>query len=175
VVGHAASFTEQKAQDVLIRAIARANRVGDVPIELVIAGDGSLRGYLEEMVHQEGVADRVHFLGFIDRPRVYKMMSEIDIYAMPSRWEGFCMAVLQAMAAEKPCVLTDIPAFEAFKNAASFVSVDDAEALSEAFLDLSDNEEKRKRLSRSGHRLVREEYSMEKTVQEYAEIYNRIV
>jgi len=84
------------------------------------------------------------------------------------------MAVLQAMAAGTPCVLTDIPAFEPLHEVAAIAGVDDVDGLSEKLLELATNKERRQELSEDGYELVKQEYSIKKTAQEYAKIYSEI-
>lgn len=175
VVGHAARFVPQKAQDVLIRALARANRESNQKLELVLAGNGPLRQDLERIAVSEGMSENVHFLGMLDRPYVYKMMHDSDIYAMPSRWEGFCMAVLQAMAASTPCVLTDIPSFEPFEDVAVFVEKDDVNTLADVIIELASSKPRRYKFGERGQGLVEAKYSITKTAREYAELYEEIL
>lgn len=175
IVSHAGRLTEQKAQDVLIRAVAQANNQTQRDIELVIAGDGELRGQLQSLAQKIGFDTDVHFLGFIEQQEVYNMMRQSDLYCMPSRWEGFSMAVLQAMAAVTPCVLSEIPPFEPFRDVAEFAEVDNVEEMSNVIKGLANDEDYRKDLGKRSQELVRNEYSIQKTAQEYAELYAKIV
>jgi glycosyltransferase involved in cell wall biosynthesis len=167
VVANAAMFTEQKAQDTLIRAVAAT----DSDVELVIAGDGALRGYLEDIARKEGVRDRVHLLGLIDRTEVYQLIDQADIYAMPSRWEGFSAAAIEAMAIGTPCVFSNIDEFaDPFGDVSSFHPVDDADALADCIDDLAGNAAKRATLGEDGRELA-QDYSLETIAGEYRELY----
>lgn len=175
LVGSAGMLTEQKAHDVLIEAVDRANRASDRPIELVISGDGERRADLQRQIDDARHGDRMHLLGFLERrDQVYKLLHEIDVYAMPSRWEGFCVAALEAMAAGNPCVFSEIPAFAGpFEEHARFHPVDDPDALADELLALAAVESDRNALAAGASALVRDRYSIRSTVEAYLERYHR--
>lgn len=176
VVGSAGMLTEQKAHHVLIEAVDRVNAESEQSMELVISGDGELRQQLKAQIANAEYSDRLHLLGFLEeREQVYKMMDEIDIYAMPSRWEGFCVAVLEAMALGTPCVLSDIRVFrEVYDDAALYHSIDNPQSLAEQLFHLIDHpseyaayEDRTQALSAS--------YTLEKTARKYADLYDSII
>lgn len=173
VVASAGLLTEQKAHDVLVDAVDRANAESQRPIELVVSGDGSLREQLNAQVAAAEHSDRLHLLGFLEkREQVYEMMRAADIYAMPSRWEGFCVAALEAMAVGNACVFSDIEEFtHPFGEVALFHPVDDAEALAERLLDLADDEEKRDRYRDAAAELVHRQYTLRRTAERYIQTY----
>jgi len=175
VVGSAGMLVEQKAHDVLIEAVNRANTQSDRPIELVISGAGELRDELEAQIVRAEHSDRLHLLGFLERrEQVHEMLHEIDIYAMPSRWEGFCVAALEAMAIGNACVFSDIPEFRhPFAGAARFHPPDDAGKLSEELLGCL-SADRRTDLSDAARQLISEEYTIERTVIEYQRLYEQI-
>lgn len=74
--------------------------------ELRIIGDGPMRAHLHRLAADLGVADRVHFSGWLDRPAVLKEMARADVFLFPSA-EGGGMVVLEAMAHGLPVVCLD--------------------------------------------------------------------
>lgn len=62
--------------------------------KLYIIGDGNIKSQLIQLSHDLGVADRCYFAGY--QENAYKYLPYYDIYAMPSRNEGFSLAVLEA-------------------------------------------------------------------------------
>jgi len=174
VVGSAGLLTEQKAHDVLIDAVDRANVDSQRPIELVISGDGPLREQLEAQIAAAEYTDRLHLLGYLEtREQVYEMMREADIYAMPSRWEGFCVAALEAMAVGNTCVFSDIEEFtQPFEDVALFHPVDDAETLAERLIELSADKGKRDRYQQTAFDLVHQKYTLRQTAERYIQTYN---
>jgi glycosyltransferase involved in cell wall biosynthesis len=176
IVGSAGMLTEQKAHEVLIEAVDRANDQSPVPIELVISGDGELRAELQSRIDAAEYSDRLHLLGFLERrEQVYKMMHEIDIYAMPSRWEGFCVAALEAMAVGNACIYSAIPEFEyPFEGVARFHSPDDPGALADEIVTVATDEDTRAALAEAGRELILDQYTIERSVEQYLDCYRAI-
>ena len=175
LLGTAGMLTKQKAHDTLIEALSRANKKADEEIHLVIAGDGELRDYLENIAEKEGMSRSVHFLGLISRKKTYRMMDECDIYAMPSRWEGFSGAAVEAMWLGSACIFSDIGEFKyPYEGAALFHSVDDAEALSEEIIKLTENPNKRKSIGEKARERAKD-YSAESISKEYVNLYEKLL
>jgi len=177
IVGSAGMLTEQKAHEILIEAVDQANESSDQPIELVISGDGELREKLERQIRNADNSDRLHLLGFLDeRDMVYKMMHEIDIYAMPSRWEGFCVAALEAMAVGNACVFSNIEEFyKPFKNIALYHTVNDVEDLCKQLMLLIQDDRLCENTASRASKLVRDEYTLKKTADQYAQKYAKLL
>jgi len=86
----------QKGVDVAIRALA------DIPdAHLVVLGEGPQRAELEQLA-----GDRVHLLGRV--PDVAAWLRRADVLVHPARWEGFGLALLEAMLASLPVVATQV-------------------------------------------------------------------
>jgi len=99
--------------------------------QLFIAGDGLLRGHLEALAVQLGVADRIRFLGV--RHDVAGLMSASDVFVLSSAWEGFGLVVAEAMACERVVVATDCGGVrEVVGEAGYLVKSKDAKALAQA-------------------------------------------
>ena len=92
-------LTGVKDQATVIRAIAQVEGA-----RLMLAGDGPLRGELEALASQLGVQSRVEFLGI--RNDIPQLVAESDLYVQSSRWEGFCLAVVEAMCGGLPCIVS---------------------------------------------------------------------
>jgi len=171
LVGTAGRLTEQKALDTLIQGLAASNSEA----ELVIAGDGELRESLESLAKREDVDNRVHFLGLIDRLEVYQLMDQVDIYAMPLRWEGFSAAAIEAVGTGTACLFSDIDEFTLpFGNVASFHTLDDHQDLAAQLTALIEDSEERKQLERLAREHAKE-YAAETIANRYASIYRSLV
>jgi glycosyltransferase involved in cell wall biosynthesis len=98
-------LTQRKGFDTLIRAfsILRHERAA----RLVIIGKGSGKNGLEKLVREMDLLDDVHFPGYIANPFPY--LREADLFVQASRYEGFGMALLEALALGIPSVATDCP------------------------------------------------------------------
>ena len=97
-------LTEQKAQWRLIRAM-RGVRRADPSAGLVILGEGLLLEPLRRLAADCGLADHVYFAGFTAHPCRY--MGKCDVFVLPSQFEGFSNALLEAMACGMPLVASD--------------------------------------------------------------------
>ena len=104
VVGNLGRMESTKNQAFLIDAFARMHAEHPNSI-LVIAGCGSLREPLEQKACAMGLSGCVHFLGQVgDVSRLYQGM---DVFALPSLYEGFGMALLEAQVADVPSVASN--------------------------------------------------------------------
>jgi glycosyltransferase involved in cell wall biosynthesis len=176
VVGTVSVMSEQKALDTLVRGFRQAVKQADQQLNLVIAGDGPLRSDLERLAAQIGIADQVHFTGMVDRETVYRILSEIDIYAMPSRWEGFSNAAVEALGAGNACVFSDIdPFLLPYRNVALFHRVDDIDDLASRLVELAEKPDLRELYGRRGRELIEQEYTLNKVAKQYTELYADIM
>lgn len=96
------SLGYQKGFDVLLSAFARLSHPA---LNLVILGEGALRGQLEEQCRALGIEQRVHMPGFVKRPS--DVISQAELFVLASRWEGFPNVLLEALATGVPVVATD--------------------------------------------------------------------
>jgi glycosyltransferase involved in cell wall biosynthesis len=90
----------QKGHDLLLKAFADAGAGHD----LVIVGRGSLEAELRRQAGALGVADRVTFVGFEDNP--WAWVAGAKLFVLPSRWEGFPTALVEALALGAPALVT---------------------------------------------------------------------
>lgn len=94
----------QKGLDLLLSAWARRNDLSDW--KLAIVGEGSERAALERLAVQCGIADRVTWCGWQSQPWEY--LREVPLVLVPSRWEGMANVMLEAMAAGKVVLATEV-------------------------------------------------------------------
>ncbi|MGB9931129.1 glycosyltransferase family 4 protein [Haloarcula amylolytica] len=175
LIGISAMHTEQKAHDVLLRAISELHSQG-YNIDLVITGTGPLEDSLKRLAKNEGIENHVHFLGLIEQNRLYRLLSDVDIYVMPSRWEGYCVGVAEAMALGTPCVLSDIDVFkEVYGDCALYHSVDDFNGLAATIELLLSDETLQNKLSACGSNLIQSRYQIEDVAARYESLYRHLV
>ena len=125
-----------------------------------------------------GIEKDVIFTGFVERKRVYKILHSLDLFVMTSLWEGFCAAVLQAMAAGIPIVLTDISSFrETIEDGVSgkLVPPKNPIALAEAIKEMIDDPVKAVRIGEAAQRRVKKEFTIEKTAEAYEQLYRKLL
>jgi rhamnosyl/mannosyltransferase len=99
-------FVPYKGYDVLLQAMARVDSA-----HLIIVGDGPLRDQLADLARVLKITDRVTFAGRLPRAQVKAVLHAADIFVMPSNTiaEAFGLAQVEAMAAGRPVVNTELP------------------------------------------------------------------
>lgn len=165
----------KKGLTVLLAATARIAR--EIPgARLVIVGDGPARALLERCAAQEGVRGRTLFTGL--RRDVDLIMSALDLFVMPSNWEGFGIALLEAMAAGIPIVATrvgGIPEVVLDGETGRLVPPGDPEVLAAACADLLRDREQAARLAAAGRFRVEAEFGAGAVVERMAALYRDLL
>ena len=160
----------QKGQDVLLRAFAASQACDG--LDLVILGDGGLSGRLRALAAELGVAERVRFQGFEANP--WAWFSRARLFVLPSRWEGFPNALLEAMACGAPVVASacDFGPREAIESGRTglLTPVDDVDALRSAMEALLTDPERARSLGAAA-RVRAGDYSMARSIEAYSGIF----
>lgn len=168
VFGSAMRLTEQKNPLGLIDAFAYV--ASQLPrAVLVVAGDGPLHDAMIERARERGVADRTHLLGARnDLDRFYRLL---DVFVLPSHYEGLPLALLEAMACECAIVATAVGQIPAVLegSSAAIVAVDDSKALAQAMIDAIGQPRREYLRAR-----VVENYSVAHMTQRYASMYQAV-
>jgi len=94
-----------KGADVLIEALSRLPELTDLYVVLAGPDDGAAP-QLRSLVRTKQLEDKVTFMGFLDDAQKVSAIVDSDVVVIPSRREGFPLALLEAFACEKPVVLT---------------------------------------------------------------------
>lgn len=106
-VGAVSRLSPEKGLDDLLRAVAiLRDRLVDV--DVVLAGDGPARDQLTRLAADLRLTDRIEFAGDTPHAAVPAVLRRIDIFAMPSTWEGFGVSALEASAMRLPVVASNI-------------------------------------------------------------------
>lgn len=104
VIGQIGRFEHQKNHEFMIRVFAElCKKVKDV--KLLLIGDGSLRQKIMQMVEEVGIEENVIFLG--KRDDIEKYYQAIDLFVLPSFFEGLCIAAVEAQVADLPCLMSE--------------------------------------------------------------------
>lgn len=166
-----ANLRPEKAHDVLIEAaVLVLKRCPDT--EFVFAGDGAHRAHLEALARLRGVAGRVRFMGHCED--VPRLLSESDLFVLPSRSEAFPNGVLEAMAAGLPVVASRVGGIDELiehQRTGVLVPPGDVRALAFALLDLMQWPDHAVELGRAARRTVETKYSFRRMVEQFERIY----
>lgn len=102
-----ARLIERKGQQYLLEAFARLREGCVKPLRLTFVGTGDAEPQLRQAADRLHVADAVTFAGFVPRERMPAVYREADVFVLPSQQEGMSIALLEAMAAGLPVIVTD--------------------------------------------------------------------
>ncbi|MFQ5350273.1 MAG: glycosyltransferase family 4 protein [Thermoanaerobaculia bacterium] len=170
---YAGRLRTRKAVAVLVEAFARVHQRAP-GARLRLLGDGEQRPALEEQVRRLELSDVVRFEGAVPHGRMPELYAAADIFCLPSLYEGFPLAILEAMAAGLPVVATRVAGNpEAVDDGVHgrLVEAEDAAGLAAALLDLIADEESRHRMGRQARQRIEEEFSIERIGAAYRELW----
>lgn len=159
VIGNAARLTAQKGQKHLIDC-AKILKGKGLNFKILIAGKGEMEQELKDYAAELDVNDKVSFLGFIKDMKSFHASQ--DIFCLPSLWEGFGYALVEAMTLEKPVVGFDIssnPEVVADSETGILVPVEDTKKLAAALEKLILDVDLRKKMGATGRQRVLENFN----------------
>ncbi|MCX5642296.1 MAG: glycosyltransferase, partial [Candidatus Omnitrophica bacterium] len=144
--------------------------------KLLIAGEGPLRKTLERFSRRLGISRKVFFLGF--QKNLSAFYSGLDLFVMPSLWEGMPVALLEALSYGLPVVATavsGIPEVMSDGCEGFLVAPANPQQIAVGLMELSGNPQKRLEMGNRGRLRAEHEYSQEKMVLAYANLYRAMV
>jgi len=169
-IGCVGRLAPEKGLEVVIEALAR---ISDPRLHLFLVGDGSNRDALAARARDLAIVDRVHFLGW--RTDVARLLRSFDVFAMPSRYEGHSMALLEAMATGCACVVSNIPELVQPLDAAGWVAAaGDARDWARVLQDAIASPDRRRERGAAARRIAARA-SIETTATAYERLYERLV
>lgn len=129
VIGHMGRFAEQKNHRFIVQ-IAKSLKEKREDFVFLLVGDGKLRPEIEQMVQIEGLTEHFIFTGSVENPQDYYQM--MDVFILPSIYEGLPVVGVEAQAAGLPCMFADTITREALLTPqVKQLSIQNADAWSE--------------------------------------------
>ena len=163
---------EQKGQKYLID-IATKLKAQNINFKLLIAGEGKLLDDLQQRSIDAGVAEELLFLGFVDDMQGF--MKTIDIFLLPSLWEGFGYVIVEAMAAGKPVIAYNVSSNpEIIKNNQTGYLVEDIHGFVESIRSLVQNVSKREEMGKAARQRVKSIFDIEITTKKLMDFINAL-
>jgi len=170
-----ANLIHYKGHTYLLDAWKRVN--GRFPdATLLLVGEGPMRPALEQRVSELGLARSVRLLG--SQSAVAEILAACDLLVHPSLEEGFCNAILEAMAAGKAVVATDVGGnAEAVQDGVTglVVPAADSDALASAMESLLGDPGRRERYGTAGRARVEKHFRMDVMVKRFEVFYEALV
>lgn len=174
VIGTVGRLVPVKNYPRLLRAAVPLVEENDISV--VIVGDGPERAALESLAADLEIDDDVYFPGYQPRDEVYRLLHSFDVFGFPSLAEGFGVAVVEAMTAGVPPVVSDIQVMhEIVDDAGLYVQPANVNDIREALRTVLAEPETRTQLSERARQRAVTEFSLSKTVASYAELYERLI
>ena len=166
LVGGLGRLTPQKGFDLLIEAVRRLDTEGR-KVTAVIGGEGVERGKLEA----QAVGAPVRFVGMVeDGPAFFE---GLDVFCLPSRWEGLPFALLEAMMAGLPCIAADVgDVAAALGDAGIVIPANDLDALVRSLDRLVASPRERVRLGGAAHARAATHFSVEAMIESTMRVYD---
>ena len=171
IVGSVGRLDAMKAHDILLRAIAQVDDV-----QVVIWGEGEQRVALEQLALELGISDRVALPGWVDNPRAH--LANVDVFVLPSRSEGFPLAIVEAMLAARPVIATKVGSIaEAVKHEETglLIEKDDVMGLVAALRRLKDDAALRDRLGQRGRDIAVIQFTAQRMARRYEQIWREVL
>lgn len=186
VIGIIANLREVKGHRFLFEALAdicsdrvysadNLQQTQSLYIKLLVVGDGKLKEELINLAGKFGIKDNVIFSGF--RDDISEILKIIDIFVLPSLWEGFPVSIMEAMASKKPVIASNvggIPELVIDGETGILVFSKDVAALKNAILKLINNPQEAKIMGENSRRRIEEYFSLDKMVEETEKVYQNL-
>ena len=175
IVGSVGRLTTQKGQQYLVEAVA--SLVKDFPgLRLLMVGDGPDKAVLLRLVREKGLEGRVIFTG--SRDDVPHLLAAMDIFVFPSLWEGLPNALVEAMAAGKAIIATNIkPNREVLgsEDAGMFVTSKDSMSIASGIAALIRNRTLARQLGAAAQARAFSRFTVAGTVLAYTTLFEDIL
>jgi len=173
-LGFLGRLVHQKGLDVLLESILLL-KVKGLNWNLKIGGSGPLLKELQQQARDMGIEKNVTFLGNVsDRDRFF---NEIDVFVLPSRYEGFPLVLVEAGMYEMPVVTTNVsgnPEIIQPGKTGVLVKSEDSESLAQGIEEYSD-EQKRNMYSANLKKLINQEFSKERYTEKMNKFYHSLL
>jgi len=148
-----------------------------VETNLVIIGDGPQKNFLEKKIKKLGIEEKVFFLPFMERKELINFYKSCKVFVLPSifKSEAFGLVLIEAMAAGKPVISTELGTGTSFVNqdgvTGFVVSPKDNKSLVSALKKIIENKNLTQEFGQNAQKRVRKEFSLEKMLKRTEKIY----
>lgn len=151
------------------------------PAVLLVGGSGPMEPAWRTLAQELGIADRVHFLGDVPDETLPALYHAADLYVLPAnaRAEAFGIAMVEAMAAGRPAISTEVGSGTSYVNlhgqTGLIVPPRDPQALAQAIAALLADDGLRRRLGAQAQARVRAEFSQNVMIERVLSLYRELV
>ena len=142
-----------KGYDLLIEAIKAVKAKSPLPFVVDIGGEGQEAEKLSAMIKEAGLQETIRLVGYVDNPQNF--LANLHLYVQPSHWEGFCVAVHEAIQAGLPVIASavgEIPHSIIADVTGKLVPPKNVHALETAIIELLEKPEELKDMGAMGRK-----------------------
>jgi glycosyltransferase involved in cell wall biosynthesis len=175
IIGSVGRLHHQKGYEYLING-SKAVLEKFPNVKFVLIGDGELRNSLESLAKKTGVYNSYSFMG--NQNEIAELLEQIDIFVLPSLWEGLPLVILEAMAAKKPVVATEVNGIVEIIESGKeglLVPPKNSNALSLALIRLLEDNELCKVLALNAYEKVARDFNIAKMINETESLYHKLL
>ncbi len=171
LVGYIVRMNKQKDPITLLRAVKKVV-LSNKNISFLFVGEGDLKAEMEKFIKKNNLCDSIFFKGF--RTDIPRILSSIDVYVLPSLWEGLPIGVLEAMAMEKKIIVSDAEANKeliANNDNGIVFQRQDVDGLASSILRMYQDSIKAKGMAIKARKVVYQKYDLQNMVREIERTY----
>lgn len=160
-----------KGHDILVEAFDKISTYHP-DVNLLIIGDGPQRSALEGMINDKNLKQRVFLTGELDKQQIRNYFAESLLFVFPSRFEGFGIALLEAMASGLPVISTEVGGIPEIltKGTGVLIPKDNPERLKEEMEVFLKNPDLRKKLSNEAFKRAKT-FDWNQTIMKYESLF----
>jgi len=177
LIGAIGRLHKQKGFEYLIDAISKINiQIKNNNMQFIIIGDGPERNKLESIICKYNLKDKVKITGW--RTDASEIISILDIFVLPSLWEGTPNVILEAMAYGKPVISTKVGGVpELIENMKEgiLIAPADSNELAEKIIWMTQNKNKAAEFGINAKEKIKKSFSIEKMIAETELIYQNLL
>ncbi|WP_207496171.1 N-acetyl-alpha-D-glucosaminyl L-malate synthase BshA [Aridibaculum aurantiacum] len=171
ILVHASNFRKVKRVQDVVKIFAKVRK--EMPAKLLLVGDGPERPAMEDLADALGVSDDVRFLG--KQEQMEEILVVSDLFILPSEYESFGLAALEAMAAHMPVISTNaggLPEVNIHGKTGFLADVGDVESMSAFAIEILSDPEKHAQFKAQAYELACT-FDIQNVIPVYEKLYSR--
>jgi glycogen(starch) synthase len=171
-------LTRRKGPDLVVEAMPAVVAQHPQAAFLFVTHNPAAQAELQARAAALGTARNLHFVGQVSEEEKIALLRACDAYILPTRYEGFGLPLLEAMACRAPIVTSDIPVVREIVQHGEnglLIPMGDSTALAAAILQVAGDPGLRQRLADGGERTLRERYDGAHLVQQVLQVYREAI
>lgn len=172
-IGMVGRLWKQKNPQLLLNAAIDICNTTITHSEFYFLGDGELRNNMQQTIINNNLSERIHILGWQDN--VSSFLNDIDIFILPSLWEGMPLAILEAMSCGLPCIVSNIQGNNSLiqdKITGLLFESNNKSSLVSSILLLLNNHKLREQLGNNARQKVIDKYNIETRIIKIDSLYS---